>query len=177
MGVTGNPSPLKLIIFKRLSDLQCSGSTLTHINYLELNVDDDCKLLLRKRPHRIEMLVFFSEGNRLFNLHFFFRLTRNKFPNLGSNSQSSLPGSYPLTIRLIMVRGYEPGRPRVQFQIRQFLSCQVFVSYFLQSVKFNMHRNGCGYLMWAWFYAGSSGNFLLPNPAYGPVLAISFVCG
>ena len=36
------------------------------------------------------------------NLH----LTRKKLPNLGSNSWSSLPGSYPLTIRLLGTHPY-----------------------------------------------------------------------
>ena len=39
------------------------------------------------------------------------------YPNLGSNSWSSLSGSYPLTISL-MVRGYEPEREDHEFDPR-----------------------------------------------------------
>ena len=46
-----------------------------------------------------------------------FHTQRKKLPNLGSNSWVSLPGSYHLTISL-MVRWYEPGRENHEFDPR-----------------------------------------------------------
>ena len=36
-----------------------SGLGLIHINYSKLNVDDECKLLLRNHPRRIENACWF----------------------------------------------------------------------------------------------------------------------
>ena len=69
-------------------------------------------------------------------------LTGKKLPNLGSNLWFSLPGSYPLIIRLLelslpgsypltirllgsnslMIRGYEPGREDQEFDPRLGIS-------------------------------------------------------
>ena len=65
------------------------------------------------------------EGNQLVNLHLFFHIERKKLPNLGSNSWSSLSGSYPLTIRL-MVSGYEPEREDHEFDPRLGYAVVIF---------------------------------------------------
>ena len=55
----------------------------------------------------------------------FLYLTRKKLPNLGLNSWSSLPGSYPLTIRLLV-------RWKQKWRINNWLSSySFFLSFFI----------------------------------------------
>ena len=57
-----------------------------------------------------------EKGTEVLSFWQAFSLTRKKLCNLWSNSWSSLPGSYPLTIRLLII--YEPGREDHEFDPR-----------------------------------------------------------
>ena len=78
------------------------------LSTIHFHLRSDKKTRRRKLSHNDNGDDGDTDGNQLVNLHLLFHIARKKLPNLRSNSWSSLPGSYSLTIRL-MVRGYEPG--------------------------------------------------------------------